>query len=325
MLAEAARRFGDRAAYVAEAGWSLSYRDLDRLTDEVAAGLAERGIGPGDVVALCLPTIPEYAVAYLGIARVGAITAGVNSRLSTAERARVLQTADPSLVLATAELGTGIGARRARRTGDRPGNILLSLRVHGASPPALADDPERQVAIIFTSGTTGAPKGAVFCNRQLSAITAIDVGDRWDGGGTSLAGTSLAHLGFMTKLPGFLRQGSTAHLVRKWRADEALRFTAEHRLSSVAGIPTQLALMLRVPDFDTYDLSSVRAIVIGGGPATPALVRAGTRAVRGAARGALLVHRSGHRHRDVVHRSARGRRGDGRPPARGRRARAPRR
>ena len=77
----------------------------------------------------------------------------------------------------------------------------------------------------------------------------------------------------MTKLAGNLRQGGTAFLTHRWRADEALRLTAEHGMTGIGGIPTQVALMLRVPDFERYDLSALRAIVIGGGPATPALVR----------------------------------------------------
>src|SRR5437667_4109846 len=103
-LGEAARRFGDAPALVAENGLSLSYADLDRLSDEVAAGMGRRGVKAGDVVALVLPTIPEYTVAYLGAAKVGAITAGVNLRLSEAERRGVLAVADPKLVLAAPEI-----------------------------------------------------------------------------------------------------------------------------------------------------------------------------------------------------------------------------
>ena len=62
---EAARRFGDATAYVTPAGWALDYRDVDRLSDRVAAGLGARGIGSGDVVALVLPPGPEYLIAYL--------------------------------------------------------------------------------------------------------------------------------------------------------------------------------------------------------------------------------------------------------------------
>src|SRR5713101_1852778 len=101
---ECARRFGDTPVYVSVDGWSLSYRDLDRLSDEVAAGLRRRGIGAGDVVALALPAIPEYPVAYLAAAKVGAITAGVNHRLAGSERAAALAVAGPKLTLATPDL-----------------------------------------------------------------------------------------------------------------------------------------------------------------------------------------------------------------------------
>ena len=183
-LAEAAARFGPAPALVAENGLSLSYADLHRLSDEVAAGLLGRGVGEGDVVALMLPTIPEYHVAYLAAVKVGAITTGVNLRLSQVERRGLLRVADPKLVLAAPEV----------EPAETSEDLLADLRVPGEAPPTIGDDPDRPVAIVFTSGTTGAPKGALFCNRQLDAVTAIDVGDRWGGGGRGLASTSLAHL-----------------------------------------------------------------------------------------------------------------------------------
>jgi acyl-CoA synthetase (AMP-forming)/AMP-acid ligase II len=251
---EAAERFGDTTAYVGPNGWALSYHELDQMADEVAAGLARRGVSEGDVVALVLPQTPEYVVAYIATSRLGATTAGVNVRLSAPERAAVLSTADPKAVI------------------DDP-RYVHDLRVPGGTPPPLADDPERAVAIVFTSGTTGTPKGAVFANRQLSFITQVDTGGKWGGGGTTFAATSFAHLGPMTKLPGSLMRGGTTHVLDRWKASDALHLVAEHRMSSIGGIPTQVALMLQEPDFDSYDLSCVKAIVLGGGPATPALIR----------------------------------------------------
>jgi acyl-CoA synthetase (AMP-forming)/AMP-acid ligase II len=273
VTSEAARRFGDSPIYVAAGGWPLSYKELDQLSSEVAAGLRRRGVRSGDVVALALPAVPEYAVAYLGAAKAGAITAGVNPRLSAPERASVLEVAGPRLVLATAELAPDHGDIVEVVPAGHAGAMLSGLRTPDGDTSTIPDDADRPVAIVFTSGTTGAPKGALFGNHQLAAICAIDVGDRWGGGGRSLIGTATAHLGFMTKLAGNLRQGGTAFFTGRWRADEALRLTAEHRMTSIGGIPTQVALMLRDADFDRYDLSSVRAIVVGGGPATPALVR----------------------------------------------------
>ena len=159
---------------------------------------------------------------------------------------------------------------RRRRAPASLDEVLADYRA-GGTPPALADDPDRPVAIIFTSGTTGLPKGALYCNRQLAFITQTDVGDTWDGGGRSFTGTSFAHLGFMTKLPGNLRRGGTNFIMTRWRASDALALLERERMSTVAGVPTQIALMLRQPNFDDYDLSSVQYIVVGGGPVTPGL------------------------------------------------------
>jgi acyl-CoA synthetase (AMP-forming)/AMP-acid ligase II len=260
-IAEAARRFADRTAYVAPSGWALSYADVDRISDEAAVGLAQRGVRMGDVVALVLPPGPEYLLAYCAATKLGAITAGVNDRLSAGERLAVLDAADPRIVLDADELSAAGSAEK----------VLRDLRTRGEAPAVLANDPDTPVAIIFTSGTTGLPKGALYCNRQLTFITHTDVGDRWDGGGRSSSGTSFAHLGFMTKLPGALRRGGTTFIMERWRARAALELLARERMTTVAGVPTQLALMLRDPEFDRFDLSSVQYIVAGGGPVTPGL------------------------------------------------------
>jgi acyl-CoA synthetase (AMP-forming)/AMP-acid ligase II len=149
--------------------------------------------------------------------------------------------------------------------------LLAGLRVAHHEPPVLADDPERPVAIVFTSGTTGLPKGALYCNRQLSFITRTDVGDTWGAGGRSFSGTSFAHLGFMTKLAGNLQRGGTTFIMTRWSARASLELLERERMTSVAGVPAQLALMLRDPDFDRFDLDAIAAIVVGGGPVTPGL------------------------------------------------------
>lgn len=249
---EAAERFGEAIAYVAEDGRTLTFAALDRASDEVAAGLARAGLDEGDVVALSLPPGLAYVTAYIGAAKVGAITAGVNDRLAPREQAAVLDIAAPTMTFAD-------------------GGEVDAVRVRGAVPAPLSPDLDRPVAIIFTSGTTGAPKGALYTNRQLAFITKTDVGDAWGGGVRSIAGTAFAHLGFMTKLPGSLRRGGTNYILRRWRADTALALVAEHRMTTVSGVPTQLALMLRQPEFDDLDLECVEYLIAGGGPVTPGL------------------------------------------------------
>jgi acyl-CoA synthetase (AMP-forming)/AMP-acid ligase II len=279
-VSEAARRFGDTPALVAAGGWTLSYAALDELSDEVAAALAARGVGEGDVVALALPSTPEYVVAYAAVAKLGAITAGVNPRYTATERAAVLEVAGPRLVLATADLETGIPEEIERvvvETVDDPREILRDLRADhlGAAPAPLdhPDDPDRLVTIIFTSGTTGTPKGAMFGNRELAAVTASDVGDKWGGGGSMLASTQFAHVGFMTKLPWYLRLGTTTYLLDRWRARDVLQLVHDHKMTSIGGVAPQVALMLRDPSFDELDFSAVKTIIMGGALSPPALVQ----------------------------------------------------
>jgi acyl-CoA synthetase (AMP-forming)/AMP-acid ligase II len=252
----AAARFGPRAAFIDPDGTVLTYADLDRRSDEVAAGLVAAGIGSGDVVLLRLPSDTAYVVAYAAAAKVGAVTAGVNPRLAAPEQDAVAAVASPALTLATAD---DVEALR------RPGSV---------APPA--DDPSRPVALVFTSGTTGQPKGALFLDAQLAAVTRIDVADAWgdpDAEPTPmLASTQFAHVGFMTKLPWYLRLGTTTHILGRWRAADALACIAEHRIPSIGGVAPQVALLLR-EDVESYDLGCVRTLVVGGAASPPALVR----------------------------------------------------
>lgn len=282
VVREASRRFGDDPAFVAASGWSLSYADLDRRAGEVAAALADRGVGADQVVALVLPSTLDYVVAYAALARLGAVTAGVNPRLTAPERAAAVATAAPALVLVTSDLADGVGVDAELTThvvephGDGAEEVLAGLGAGRGPRPddrTTALDDEAPVAVVFTSGTTGRPKGAVFAGRQLRAIAEVDWGlDRWGGGGAMLAATQFAHVGFMTKLPWYLMTGGTTYLLDRWRAADALALIAERHMAMVGGVAPQLALMLRVPDFDDHDLSSVQAIIMGGGPSPPALV-----------------------------------------------------
>jgi acyl-CoA synthetase (AMP-forming)/AMP-acid ligase II len=272
----AGRRFGNDPAVVSPVGWPLTYAELDRASDEVAHGLAEMGIGPGDVLGLLLPSSPDYVVAYAAAAKLGALTAGINPRLTPLERTACVRVIGPDLVVGTGEL-----LERTEVTspvvpvevGEDPVGVLGGLRRSAGDPSPPPEDPSRPVALVLTSGTTGTPRAAVFTGRQLGAIGRLDAGEDWGGGGPMLASTELVHVGFMTKLPWYLRRGMTIHVLRRWRVPDALRVISEHRISTVGAIGAQVALMLREPDFDRYDLSAVETLVVGGGPSPPALIQ----------------------------------------------------
>jgi acyl-CoA synthetase (AMP-forming)/AMP-acid ligase II len=259
----AGERFGDRAAMVDPDGTRLTYAELDRRSDDVAAGLRAEGVGPGDVVLLELGSDSGYVVAYAGAAKLGAVTAGVNPSLAAPERAALAALAGPARAVTDPD-----DLARLEDRGRAAGGA--------ANVPELEDDPDRPVALVFTSGTTGRPKGALFRNRQLAAATRFDVGDVWgDPTGPAtpmLASTQFAHVGFTTKLPWYLQIGSTTHVLARWRAADVLATVAEHRIPTIGGVAPQVALLLR-EDVEAYDLECVQSFIIGGAASPPAMVR----------------------------------------------------
>jgi acyl-CoA synthetase (AMP-forming)/AMP-acid ligase II len=185
----------------------------------------------------------------------GAATAGVNPRLTALEQAACIDRVEPALVIADPDQ-------------------VAALGVPGGRPDPIEPDPDRPVAIVFTSGTTGTPKGAWFTDRQLHAVAVYDVGAAV--GGDHLipqyGSTQFAHIGFTTKLPWYLRMGTTTFLLDRWRAGDVLDLVERERIATIGGVAPQVALMLRDPRFDERDLSAVTLLVMGGAASPPALV-----------------------------------------------------
>jgi acyl-CoA synthetase (AMP-forming)/AMP-acid ligase II len=269
----AATLFGDRPVVVAPDG-TLTYVELDRHADRVAAGLRARGIGEGDVVVLALASGGDWLVAAVALARLGAIAAGVSTALSAPERAGMVELVGPRLVIAGPDTVDGLPLRMEVAVVE-PGRRCAELAGDG-EVAELPEDDDRAAAICFTSGTTGRPKAALFLVRQLRAVQRIDLGPDaeqvWDGGSDMLASTQFAHVGMTAKFPWYLRRGSTLHVMARWRADAALELVATHRMPTIGVVAPQLALMLRSPLLDTLDLGCVEAIIAGGAASPPQLV-----------------------------------------------------
>src|SRR2546428_153189 len=179
------------------------------------------GIGRGDVVALLLPSTPFYLVAYLAAARLGAITTGINVRYRRTEIGHILGRSGSALLLAVERwheadfraavegLRPGLPELRdvvwypAARLAASTARAVADLGGSGA-PPAVAVAPDDPVAIVFTSGTTGVPKGACFTHRNLLAVAEIEA-RRYARGASPAgkhlaAGLSFAHIGTMARI-----------------------------------------------------------------------------------------------------------------------------
>jgi acyl-CoA synthetase (AMP-forming)/AMP-acid ligase II len=300
LAADAARRFGTRVAFTGISmpnggaadpdaarppGWELTFADLDRLSDEVAAGLAARGVLPRDVVAVVLPPVPEFPVCYLGAAKLGAVTAGLDPRWQPARIDRLLDLLQPAVTIVPfgnsafhdAAFGTMPNGTLVPVTPASRGEpVLAGLRRDEPPPPPLPPDPVRPTVIAFTSGITGTPRGAVFGDPQLAAIAAAETGDGWGSGRPArvLTPVSLARYAFMTRMPAILRAGTSCFLMPSWDPGQALRLAAEVRATHLFGLPSQLVRLVgggNGPPPAVPDLPELRAIITGGAAVPPGL------------------------------------------------------
>jgi acyl-CoA synthetase (AMP-forming)/AMP-acid ligase II len=273
----AAAQNGDVEAYVepetpCSARRALTFAQWHRAAEGVAGLFAARGVGRGSVVCLLLPSSIEYMVCYAAALSLGAITSGINLRLGEAERRSILLRTRPALTVVEDDAPRPSGA----------GSLVTRSEVTVAGsghPPAGRPNlrPTDPVAVVWTSGTSGLPKGAVFDHRSLRAVAegtdALSApGDR------RLSPLPFAHVGSMTRIWDELAKGITTVITpTPWKAGEAIAVMQKERITVAQGVPTQWALVLAHPDFDRSDLSSLRVAGTGAARVPPELV-AGMRA-----------------------------------------------
>ncbi len=255
LLRKIAAEHPDRAAFV-ELDRRLTFAQWDRAADGVAALFAGRGVRPGDVVALLVPSSIDYAVCYQAAMRLRAITTGVNTRLGPPEIASILERTQPRVVIRDGDLGE-----------VREAYTHAPLR---AAPRVEPGDP---VAIVWTSGTTGMPKGAVFDHRNLQAV-AVGAGAMGAPFDVRLAPLPFAHVAFMSRPWEEIENAITTVITpTPWTATDALRLMAREGVTVGQGVPTQWRLVLDHADFEQSDLSSLRIAGTGAATVPPELIR----------------------------------------------------
>ncbi len=250
----------------------MTFSQWDAAADGVAALLAERGVTRGDVVCLLLPSSIDYAVCYQAAMRLGALTTGINLRLGPREQASITARSSPAVTVVDA--GQVLAEDVPPAAGavlSRSGLAEAATRRAPRLPPLAETDP---VAIVWTSGSTGVPKGAVFDHANLRAVAAgTDVlshpGDR------RLSPLPFAHVGYMTRpWDEITRAITTVITAQPWTATSAIDLLVSERVTVGQGVPTQWALILASPDLDGADLSHLRIAGTGAARVPAELVRA---------------------------------------------------
>ena len=180
MLSEQARKI-PRKTFVKFEGVRHTYRDMDRLATVFAEFLRERGLKRGDRVAILSSNCCEYVAAYFGIIRAGGIVLPVNNLLTHEEVAFILDDAGVTLVFYDAECANTVQKLRQRERGNRQYCTLSETARLQPGAPAPADAPQTRPddvsTILYTSGTTGRPKGALLTHRNIvaNALAASEV------------------------------------------------------------------------------------------------------------------------------------------------------
>jgi len=301
---QAARDKGD-AAYLVYENERYTYTQVLERVDALGAALVQRyGIGRGDRVAIAMRNYPEWIVAYFAVTSIGAVVAGLNAWWTTEELdyglrdcgARVLL-ADPErlqrvapLLAGLAPLGLRVVAVRMDAAGDLPPGVdrceEVLARAAGAALPAVQVEPDDDAMILYTSGTTGHPKGVVSTHRAiLQALFAFACRTT----ANALARppkephpfppcyiliVPLFHVtGLVPVMLGATLGGSKLVMMYKWSPECALELIERERVTAFVGVPTQAHDLLESPKFATTDTSSLQSVGGGGAAAPTELVR----------------------------------------------------
>jgi acyl-CoA synthetase (AMP-forming)/AMP-acid ligase II len=259
-------------------GERLSYGQLADGVERVAAALAERGVRPGDVVALHSPNTPSFALAFFGVLRAGAVVTPVNV-LSTARDVEAqLRDAQAVLLVTVAALlpqsgpaaaAVGLAADAAVVLDGADGRPDLDDLLRSTGPaPDVAVDPGSVAVLPYSSGTTGLPKGVRLSHRNLVANAlqsslALDV--RADD--VVPAVLPFFHIyGLTVLLDVVLLQRATLVTLARFDLGDYLRLVEQHRASYLFIAPPVALALAKHPAIDEHDLSSVRSVLSGAAP-----------------------------------------------------------
>jgi long-chain acyl-CoA synthetase len=298
VIFDTARARGDTTFLVYEdERWSFA--DVMTHVDALGALLVHRyGIRPGDRVAIGMRNYPEWIIAFAAITSVGAISVSLNAWWTEDELDYALEDSGARVLIADRER-----VERSLAVCERSGIRILGVRLDvapegvdrwddvielGAPLPQVDIGPDDDATILYTSGTTGRPKGAVSTHRAVihalmgfGCRAAIETLRRDDTRGAAETAppvfiliVPLFHVtGCVPVMLSCFASGLKLVIMYRWDADRALELIERERVTNFVGVPTQSWDLLESPRFDEFDTSSLVSVGGGGAPAPPELVR----------------------------------------------------
>jgi len=274
------RNFADFPEAVAlvdgPSGRSYTFAEFQGHVAKLAGGLQAKGLGPGSVVALMAPNLPEYAIAFHAIARAGATATTLNPLYTPDELRHQLQDSGAVLLIT---VGLVLESAQAAVEGTKVTEIaVIGEPIDGTTPFAAlygdaieqvdVDPAEHVVVLPYSSGTTGLSKGVMLTHRNLVAnLAQCTTAISYDRGEVALAALPFFHIyGMQVLMNGLLAEGVTVVSVPRFDLVEALELVQKHKITRWFAVPPMVLAMAKHPIFDNYDLSSLRQVFSGAAP-----------------------------------------------------------
>ncbi|PGY15860.1 long-chain-fatty-acid--CoA ligase [Bacillus sp. AFS031507] len=284
LLAQNSRKFPELLAIECE-GRSYTYRQFNEEVNRLANGLLVQGVNKGDKLALMMKNSDHFVFTFFAAAKIGAVAVPVNFRLTASEVHYILDQSDTSLVvcdkefeqiIATAKQGTEtrlvITVGDPETTGYHSYERILS---NNLNEPDVEVSEQDDLEILYTSGTTGRPKGALFDHSQIFKVgiaVVINMGIR-----QHERILHLAPLFHSAQLNLFLISGvalGATHIIhRDFHPVKTLLAIQEHKITHLFAVPAMYNFLLQVPNAADYDLSSIKRVGYGVAPMAPEHVK----------------------------------------------------
>jgi long-chain acyl-CoA synthetase len=274
-----AERRGDRTAIKLD-DLEVTYERLNDSTARVAALLKDRGVGAGDSVGIMLPNVPQFAVAYYGVLRAGGVVVPMNPLLKGREVNFYLSDPEAKTLFAWHDFESpareGAEQAGAEAIVVEPGRFEDLLDDVEPAFEVAERDTNDTAVILYTSGTTGTPKGAELTHQNLmrNAEVTTGISDVHEGD-VLLGALPLFHaFGQTCSLNTAMLNGAVLSMIPRFDPSKALEIIERDKVTIFQGVPTMFVAMLHHPDRERFDTSSLR-VCVSGGSAMPVEVMRG--------------------------------------------------
>ncbi|MDE0700437.1 MAG: 4-coumarate--CoA ligase family protein [Acidimicrobiaceae bacterium] len=269
----------DRLAITDAASSSYTFAELDSAIRAMAGGLAARGFGPGDVLGIMAPNIPEYAVVFHAVGVAGATITTINPTYGAEEVRFQLQDSGASLLL-TIPMFLEVALAAVEGTGVS--EVIVAGEAPQGAPAttpmsSLMGDPIDQVAVDlhsdvmvlpYSSGTTGLPKGVMLTHHNLVAnVCQMEHVLQYDEDEVGLAALPFFHIyGMQVLMNGLLANGVTVVTMPRFDLEAALTLVQSLRITRFFAVPPMVLALAKSPLVENYDLSSLKQVFSGAAP-----------------------------------------------------------